>query len=157
MNTHVSVLTLDHLQQDEELPISWTLDPSFLDLAPNDEVQPTRSVVVKGTYSSVGEYVMFEVSMQAFFSLPCALCNERFEYEVCIGKFRHQELAENIKQKKWDIGELLREVLLLELPFFPQCGGKQCLHHEEVQRYFSKGTSEKEGETKNPFQDFFEK
>jgi len=156
MNTNALILYLDHLQPDEEMAVSYTIDPAFLDFNPKDEVQPSRPVVVEGTCSLVDDFVILNLLVKAFFSVHCAHCNEQFEYEVCIDHFAHQELLENIEQKKWNLSEIVREAIVLELPFFPQCGGKKCLHIDELRKYFHVQTQEKDEGNSSPFQSFFD-
>lgn len=156
MSTQPLVLFLDQLLPDEEMSVSWTLDPSFLDFSPNDEVQPSRSVLVQGVCSLVDGVALLNLRMRAFFSVRCALCNEPFEYEVCLDRWTHQELVENIKKKRWDVSEKVREAIVVEIPFFPQCGGNKCLHREEIQKYLHVPAPEKEEEKSSPFQSFFD-
>lgn len=156
MSTQPLVLFLDQLLPDEEMSVSWTLDPDFLDFPPNDEVQPSRSAVVQGVCSLVDGVALLNLQVKAFFFVRCALCNESFEYEVCIDRLTYQELVENIKKKRWDVSGVVREAIVIEIPFFPQCGGKECLHREEIQKYLHVPTQENEEEKSSPFQSFFD-
>lgn len=128
------LLFLDDLSREEEVSLAFELDPSFLDLTEKDEAQPSKPIVAQGTASLVGEFICLNLDVQCSFMLPCALCNEKFEYEVS-ASIEHQEPVENIKQRKWDFTDLVREAILLEVPFFPQCGGETCRHRDEIQKY----------------------
>lgn len=156
MHDNSHILYLDHLQPDEELTVSCTLDPIFLELSVEDEAQPLKPVVVEGVCSLVDGCVMLDLLVHAFFSVRCALCNETFEYEVRLDRFRHQEMMENIDQRKWDLRGLLREAIVIELPFFPLCGGNECLHKDEIRKYFASHLEEKEEEKSSPFHNFFD-
>lgn len=159
MNNSVSLIYLDQLQQGNELPLSCVLDPCFLELQETDEAQCIAPVSIQGTCACVDDFVVLNVGVRALFTLPCALCNERFEYEVVLDRFRHQETLQDIKSPTWDFSTVLREAILLEIPFFPQCGGKECVNKDEVKKYFTQhreaGADEEKKNT--PFQDFFEK
>jgi uncharacterized metal-binding protein YceD (DUF177 family) len=156
MHTNSLIVSLDHLNTDEEMPISFVLEPSFLELSPQDEMKPSRPVVIEGTVSLVDDYVLLNMEIRAFFHVHCASCNDVFEYEVCLDQFSHQELLENIARRKWDVSEIVREAIVIELPLFPQCGGKECLHMDEIQKYFHTLSEEKEEEKSSPFQSFFD-
>lgn len=155
MKKSCCIVSLDHLQQNEEIRLLYELDPAFLDLSIHDEAQPSKPVFVEGACSLVDDYVLVNVRVRAFFSLRCAFCNEPFEYEVSLDHYAHQERVESLRTKEWDLSEHLRESILLELPFFPQCGGKVCLHRDEIQKYFSSRTQKKDEQQQFPFENFF--
>ena len=125
---------LDQLQGGGEIAIDLELDPSFLELQETDEAKACSSIVVEGPACLVDGFICLSVEATGSFRMACALCNEPFEYKVKV-PIRHQEPTDTMKQGKWNFTEVVREAILLELPFFPQCGGKECLHREEIQKY----------------------
>ena len=158
MNTNSLLLSLTHLKPDEEMPVSWTIPSAFLGFSAQDEVQPQGEITAQGTCSLVDDYAVVRLDIRASFSVPCALCNERFDHHVVITSWTHQERVDQLRQMKWDLSDVIREEIVISLPFFPLCGGKECLHVEEIRKYLhTPQQKDEKDETTSPFQDFFNK
>lgn len=131
------VLFLDDLRREDECPLSLEVDPAILELSEKDEAKPVHPIVLKGTASLLGEFISLRLKVQCTFILPCALCNEPFEYELQ-ATIDHQEPVSDIRHRQWNFTEVVREAILVELPFFPQCGGSDCKNRQQIQKYLVK-------------------
>ena len=144
---------VDHLKRDEVEEISETLSSGFLELPPNDEVKAVKPIVVKGEAYIAGDYLIVSLHIVTQLQIPCAVCNEIFSFTVDLPDFVHEEPLEGIKHGVFDFAELVRETVLLEVPFYPQCGNTCCLNREQVEKYLKKKEKSREEEGYQPFQD----
>lgn len=142
---------VDRLRSGGEEAISETMTPSFLDLKESDEILATKPLSVEGKAYVAGDFLILSLHIVAELKLKCALCNEFFSLRVDLPHFIHEEALDEIKHGVFDFGELVRETILLEIPFYPQCGGSECLNRESVEKYLkTKEDTEEEGY--HPFQ-----
>lgn len=160
MSRSACTIDLTSLRHEQEMPLSLVLDAAFLDLSEKDEAKASGPVSLEGICSLVDEYVVLQLSIKAQFLLPCAMCNEPFTYEVFIENLCHQEHVGDKRHPTWDFSEVIREAILLELPFFPQCGQaenqKKCLRFDEVKKYLvSQKSDAQQDEVHTPFKEFF--
>ena len=113
--------------------------PTFLDLADGDELFATSDVEIVGQVCCVEKSILFRGNVRACFSLPCAVCNERFNLDVSLTEWMHEEAWQKVQGRKWDLSEPIREALLLQVPFYPRCGGEECCHREEIDQFLYSG------------------
>jgi uncharacterized metal-binding protein YceD (DUF177 family) len=144
----------DRLKGGDSEEISETLDPAFLEIPENDEIVFKDPVVIQGSAYIVDEFLVLSLHIQTKVELPCALCNTPFSLPIHITNFLHEEPVEAIKQGVFDYAETLREAILLEVPFYPQCGGSSCLNRKQVEKFLKKPTEEDEDaqERYHPFE-----
>jgi uncharacterized metal-binding protein YceD (DUF177 family) len=149
------LIQVDHLKGDHEEEISEIIDPTFLGLEKSDEVKTGEPVKVTGKAYIAGDYLILSLHIVARLQLPCAICNEGFVLPINLDHFVHEEPLEEISKGLFDYGELVRETVLLEIPFYPQCGGKSCLNRDSLEK-FLKSSEKREKEAQNegyqPFQ-----
>ncbi len=132
------VLT-DRLKDGEEDQIDEILDPSFLDLAEDDELTVTLPVQVKGKVYRASEWVIIDALVNVPVTLHCAMCNHPFSKEIVLKRWVHEvQVPEN---GVLDMAEALREAILLEVPFFALCNGDTCHNMAEIEKYIHKEQS----------------
>jgi uncharacterized metal-binding protein YceD (DUF177 family) len=143
---------IDRLQNGEVEQIREVLPPAFLELAPHDELHVEQHIQVTGQAYVAEDFLIIKLDIQAKASLPCSLCNEPFSFPIQI-ECIHEELIEKIPHGVFHYAELIREAILLEIPFYPQCGGDVCKNRKKMDKYLSKDTSKQSKEQYHPFKD----
>ena len=148
---HPFRLFVDRLKAGGEDEISEKIAPPFLDLKEGDDIKIDEPITVEGQAYVAGDFLILSLHIVAHLEIKCALCNEPFHLVVDLPRFIHEEAVDEIKHGVFDYGELVRETILLEIPFYPQCGGKVCSNRERVEKYL-KTQEDKEEEGYQPFQ-----
>jgi len=131
-----------------EIVLDERVDSSLLQLSDHDELTAISEVLVCGKVYRADNWILVDARVSVSFSLPCAVCNEPFEYTVNLPKWVHEEVVRELSGGSWDIREPLREAILLEIPFFAQCGEGGCSNFDSVRKFIR---SEEEMQT--PFKD----
>lgn len=144
---------IDHLKEGDPHEIAETLDPSFLDIQESDGVRAKKPIVIEGSAYLVGEFLILSLDIQTELEIPCAVCNEPFSIKMHLPSWTHEEPLAEIKKGVFDFSQVLRDTVLLEIPFYPQCGGKTCANRQKVEKYLKKDEPEdKSHEEYRPFE-----
>lgn len=133
---------IDRLKGDSEEEIAETLDPQALDIQESDELTVTDPVNVEGRAYITDEYLVIDLDVTASITMPCAFCNHDFALNVDVKHSIHEEPVSDIKHGVFDLIPLVREAIFLEVPLYPLCGGKVCLHRSEIEKYLKKESVE---------------
>ena len=152
MKKQVAV-SFDKLIQGESEEFDELLSPEFLDLAPGDDIAAEKPVHVEGSAYLADDYCILDFSVEATLRLTCSLCNETFEEKIFLPHCDEQIAVGDVTGRQLDVTPYIREALLLNVPFYPQCGGKVCLNRKDVERYLRPEGEEEEEATYNPFKD----
>lgn len=126
----------DGLKEGEELILDEKLDPSFLDLSKDDELKISSSVVIQGKVYRASDWIIVDAFVSVPITLRCAMCNEPFIRNIELKRWVHEEEAP--KNGILDLGESLREDILLEVPYFALCSGESCQHITEIKQFIRK-------------------
>lgn len=128
---------VDRLQDGDEEAIQETFPPSFLGVH-EAELSFTLPVVVTGTaLRSKGTLTLhFTISTEA--TLPCAVCNRNMQLKICVHDFYHCEDLHNIRSGVFNFKELLREAILIEIPYTAECNEGSCPERETMAKYLRK-------------------
>lgn len=146
----VLYIPVDRCLAGEQISIDEQVDPLFLELSEKDEVVPVSSVRVCGKAYRAQEWLVVNANVFVQIRLPCSTCNE----DVVLSlepSLVHQEPIERIDGSFWDMSVVVRELILLEVPFFVHCGGTSCMNYNELKRYFRDTTENQDTEGYQPF------
>jgi uncharacterized metal-binding protein YceD (DUF177 family) len=135
-------ISLDLLQEGEELLINETLSSDFLDIH-EEELQFEDRVSVQAKASLAGDQLLLDVSVQCTAYLPCAICNEKIPFPLFLN---HRLITQEIKETKnrlIDCTEELRQSILLEVPQFTECHGGSCPERKNMECYCKKSSEKK--------------
>lgn len=121
------------------LGVDEQYSPDFLDLKEDDALLATSDVTLVGNVLCADGHMVFQGDIGVTFSLVCALCNERFCYTISCPDWMHTDPISVVREGKWDLSEPIREELLLQVPFYPRCGGDECLRRKEIDVYMHSG------------------
>lgn len=133
---------VDRLKGDNEEEIAETIDPQALGMQESDELTVTAPVEIEGRAYMADEYLVVDLDITASITIPCAFCNQDFVLDVDVQHSIHEEPISDIKHGVFDIIPLVREAIFLEVPLYPLCGGKVCLHRDEIEKYLKKESVE---------------
>lgn len=137
-------LALDPLLGGHVEKINTQLKGEIFDLLPDDDLHVEGPIAVTGEAYVTDEFLILALEAKGIFSVLCGFCNERFTLEVAIQKKSHEVPLEEIPHKLFDLGEFVREELLLEIPHYPLCGKTRCLKRKEIEQFLKKQPSKDE-------------
>ncbi len=125
------------------------LSPAFMEIEEQD-VSFKSPIEVMGEAYVTDDFLLIRMSIKTEALLTCALCNEEFSFPIDIEDMVQEEPLEEIRDGVYDLLPLIRENILLAIPFYPQCGIDSCKHRSEIEPYLKK---ERPPEETSPFKD----
>lgn len=145
---------VDQLRDGRKEIINETLDPAFLRID-EPELAFMKEVRVTGEAYLASSDLILRLNAETEALIPCLICNDPVPIYIGIEDFYYTQPVSEIKSGVFSFEELLREIILIEVPFFAECHDGQCPHRGEVAKYL-KSTDEKNNrseETYHPFSD----
>lgn len=141
---------LEQLKSGDVEKIGFTCDSAFLDVK-EENLHFDGPVEITGEAYLADEELILHLGGSVKAVIPCSICNEPVETEVKVAGFYHAEpIAEN-KTGFFNFQEIFREMILLEVPQFVECGGK-CPQRKQIDKFLKKAKPS-EGEGYQPFAD----
>ena len=117
---------------------TWTLDvvvpPDFLDVH-ESELVLSDPVRIEGEAYLAQDELIIQADLETQAQVPCRICNKPFKVPLRVEKWIHVEPIGNLKRGYYDIGEIVREALLLEVPYVAECHGGNCPSRQEIAGY----------------------
>lgn len=156
MKDHIKVY-VERIRDGEVEELSEMLAPDFMDIH-EQEMRFMDPVVLKGQAYVTDDWLIVSLHIQTAVQLVCSVCNEPFCYAIDIHDMVHDEPLENIRDGQFDILPLVRENILLEVPFYPQCGLTSCKKRSEIEPFLKQDkppVEKAEEHGHNPFKDLF--
>ncbi len=98
-------------------------------------------VQVTGEAYLADEELIVHASLTAKGLIPCSICNEPVQVTIQVGNFYHAESLRTIKSGIFNIGEVIREAIILETPMFAECNQGQCSHRKELAPFLKPDSS----------------
>ncbi len=145
----------DRIKDGNTDEIAHELESSFMDVHEN-EMRFKDPIFIEGEAYVTDDWLIVSLSIQTQVQLICSVCNTDFSFDIDIQNMMHEEPLENIRDGSFDILPVVRDNILLAVPFYPQCGITTCLRRAEIEPYLKKETP-KEDEIQehghNPFKD----
>lgn len=145
---------IERLRDGKSEEISEVLAPSFMEVN-EKEMRFEKPITLSGEAYVTDEWLILNITIEAEVTLFCSLCNDPFAFTIRIENMMHEEPLENIRDATFDLLPLVRETILLEIPFYPQCGITACKKRNELEPYLKKEGSEEESPPNRhmPFKD----
>lgn len=140
MNDAPFRILVDRLREGGELTLSESVTPESLDVQAQG-LAFEGPVAVQLIAYITDLWLIVDLSIQATAVLCCALCNEPMKYPIALSHVMHEEALEDIKKGVFDSAHLIREAILLEIPFYPLCGITSCLNRKVLERYLKPESS----------------
>ena len=127
---------IDRLRDGETEKISLSVDPSFMGVEER-ELSFGEPVMIEGeTYLAENELVL-NLSVKAVARLPCSICNQIVAYPIGVEKFYFTQPLAEIPAHIFDFSDLVREAVLLEVPFVVECNGGNCPSRKEIAKFLA--------------------
>ncbi|MBM3198363.1 MAG: DUF177 domain-containing protein [Chlamydiae bacterium] len=140
------LIYVDRLKEGETERIEGSF-PSYPLLPKEKELFFSDTIQISGEAYLAGDHLVvhLEASVTAF--IPCSVCNEPTKVELVLSDLCHTCPLEEISGHIFDLGKLVREEFLLELPKFTECQGS-CPERIFLQKYLQQ---EQASDTHTPF------
>lgn len=141
-------LFIDRLTEGRTEVIQESIDPALLEIS-DDEINCTEQVIVSGEAYLAEDFLVISLTIKTRCALVCRFCNEVFSYPIAITSKLEEVGLEEIRGACFDLLPLIRELILLELPLYPQCDGASCKNRSRIEPYLTK----KDETVHTPFKD----
>jgi uncharacterized metal-binding protein YceD (DUF177 family) len=139
-------LSLESLAKGDTVSLSFQAPPDFLGIHENELVFK-EPIDVEGSAYLASQTLILQLSAKTTAFMPCAICNTMTSFPLSVQNYMFTEEAKNLCSP-FDFSEILREALLMELPFFVECKGN-CPERATVKSFIKK----EQQETYFPFSD----
>lgn len=147
MNEEAFKIYVDQLRDGHEEHLHESFSPEFLDIVDPD-LSFEKPIELDGlAYIAENELVLdWTIETEALVS--CSICNEKVPVKIYLENVYECQPLSQIKSGIFNFKELLRELILLEVPGFVECHEGQCPKRKELDKYFKssfKEDSDQEG------------
>lgn len=126
------------LKDGQKEKIDEKLPPDFLDVD-GEGLRFPDPISVKGAAEEADGTLILQLEIATEVIVPCAICNEDVVIKIRIPNFYHTEDLADIKGAVFNYREILREAILLEVPFIAECHEGDCPERGSMAKYFAKG------------------
>ncbi len=130
---------IDRLDNGQSIPIDETVEPNFLDIHESELLFP-YPVRLHGQTYLANDHLIIQLVITTKAKIPCAICNDFFEFPIIIPDFYHAEPLAVIKSKIFDFSDAVRESILLLVPQFAECHEGKCPERENLKDIIKKDT-----------------
>src|ERR1700722_6212838 len=117
--------------------IKESLSPEFLDIHEAD-LAFESPVICVGTATVADEMLLLQLAIETEATMRCAICNRDVQVKISITDFYVTKRLSEIKSGVFNYQEVLREGILLELPYSAECNGGDCPERVSLAKYFTK-------------------
>jgi uncharacterized metal-binding protein YceD (DUF177 family) len=142
------LINVSELRKGGQHQFAGEIASSFIES--DNEIRGVAPVALDFTAYVTDDVFILDIKVKTALELPCSLCSHPFSFPVEF-QLQHEEELKNIPKGIFNLIEFLRETILLEVPFFPLCGGKVCSNRGQVEKFLKK--EETESTHFHPFED----
>lgn len=143
---------IDRLKKGHTEDIQESFDPSFLEVAEKD-LKFIKPVKVDGHVYIAENDLVINISIDTEATLPCSVCNQETQVPISIKELIHLEPLDEIKGQIYDLRSIIREAVLLEVPFVVECSNGKCPERANIQKFLADPTKREKDEGYKPFKD----
>lgn len=143
---HELPVFIDRLRDGRMEKIKEELDPKRLDII-DEDIDCKGPVKVAADCYLAEDFLIISMHIEAELTLHCRVCNEPFTCPIVLEKIDQEIPLDEIDDAVFELLDVVREVLLVEVPYYPQCGGDHCKNRSQVEKYFVQ-----EHKRDNPFE-----
>ena len=144
---------VEQLREGHTEEIAEEFSPEFLDVH-EAELVFSKPVKVKGQVYLADEMLVLHFDIATTAILPCSVCNEPVAIDLSVEGFYHAVPLSEIKGGIYDLREIIRETILLEVPLLAECRQGKCPQRKAMKKFLKKEGSSgggDEGEGYRPF------
>ncbi len=143
-------LFVKRLRDESVETISERIAPEKFDISDN-EILLKEPVIVNGEAYITDDFLLITLSISAALEIVCSFCNKKFNFNTNVEAYTIDIPVEDVRGDVLDLLPYIRELLLVEIPLYPQCGGAVCKNRKEMENFFKKECKE-EPKTFKPFE-----
>ena len=144
---------LERLQEGKKEQFEESISPDVLQLS-DDILTFTEPVSISGCAYASEDFLILQFNVHASVTLACSLCNEMMKLPINLHDVIEEISLDEIEGSVYDLAPLIREAILLEIPFYVQCGGDMCKNRKSVEKYLRQSDAvHPEQDTQQPFKD----
>lgn len=144
---------VDQLRGGKVEKIDRSFSSDFLDVH-EDMLSFHDNVVVGGEAYVTNEDLVLHLDLATKGLISCSICNDPVDVDLKIQGYYFVEPLSNIKSGIYNMRDLIREVVLLEIPEFAECNEGNCPKRKEIGKYLKKPSSQQGGEDEHGFNPF---
>lgn len=128
--------------------ISEKYSPAFIGIN-EKELHFNDRVTVEGQAYLADQNLIFQLHIETCAIMPCRICNDSVSVPLSVKNLYHMVPLNEIKDATFDLSDLLRESILLEVPKFAECQDNNCPDRQIIEKYLKKEPSEISSSTKD--------
>lgn len=144
---------VEQLREGHTEEIGETFSPEFLDVH-EDELVFDQPVIVNGQVYLADEMLVLHLDIETKATIPCSVCNKPVEIDLSVKGFYHAVPLSEIKGAVYDLREILRETILLEIPLLAECRQGNCPQRKTMKKFLKKEGSSGEGDEGEGYRPF---
>jgi uncharacterized metal-binding protein YceD (DUF177 family) len=130
---------VDRLRDGNVEQINETISPDFIGVNEND-LTFSSPVYIRGQAYLVDDRLVLNLSINTTALCRCIVCNDQVPVDVQIKDHYVEEII-NIKGAVFDMADMLREMILLEIPAYFECHEGKCPSRDQLSNYLKKEIS----------------
>ena len=142
------LIYVDRLKGGNEETIDQTV-PSTLIGVNEADLKFEGNLHFEGKAYIAEDHLVLHLDVEATAVLPCKICNEPQPLQIELHGFYHTEPMETIKSGIFDMHDVVRDAILLEVPPYHECESGAC--RQEAQKYLKSDVQK--GDEYHPFAD----
>lgn len=145
---------VDRLRGGDVENLQRPFSPDFLEINEN-EIHFPEEVKVEGQAYVANDELVLHLDIATAVMMPCSICSESVRLPIVSKGLYHLVPLKEIKGGVYNMQELLRESVLIEIPAFAECNNGNCPHRGEFKKYMHQKTDKSDDaeEGYQPFKD----
>lgn len=143
---------VDRLKNQASETINESVPPDFIGVNEKD-LRFTDPVDVTGEAYLAQDELILKLNVSTVAQMPCAICNQPTAIPIDI-ELTNAEPIHGLKRGYFDLGDMIREAVLLDVPLVVECHDGQCPARSEMEPFLKKKKSGGDpGDGYQPFAD----
>ncbi len=143
---------IDRLKKGQTEDIKESFDPSILDVSEMG-LKFLKPVLIEGHAYIAENDLVINISIDTEATLPCSICNNPTQVPIHLDELIHLEPLNQIKGQIFDLRPIIREAILLEVPFVVECSDGKCPERANIQKFLADPKKREKDEGYKPFKD----
>jgi uncharacterized metal-binding protein YceD (DUF177 family) len=127
---------IDRLKNGESLKIEEVLSPDFLEIHEDDLVFKDPVRLTGEAYLS-NDHLIIHLNIDTTALLPCNICNTPVQIPISVKNIYLTQPLEEIKGAIYDVGNEVRESILIQTPLFAECRNGNCPERENLKNFLN--------------------
>ena len=131
------VIYIDRLQDGNVEKISTQVAPALMGIH-EAELQFQDPIEVNGLVYGTEDHLVMNLNLKTCLHMPCSVCNQIFQVPIEIENHYTTEPLEAITSGLFQLHDVIREAILLEVPAFFECELGNCPEREQFAKFLKK-------------------